>query len=121
MHALLYGPHAYYAIVLVSQHHGLQGGFSLTRLQRRPSARHQLGSGREEGRGPSRKRELRLHAAWFSFAISSYLPVKAEFHVSSKMRQADGCDMSRKIERVRVTRTTCIEEECVLAKRRDKV
>jgi len=28
------------------------------------------------------------------------LPVKVEFHVSSKMRQASGCDAVRKIERV---------------------
>lgn len=31
-------------------------------------------------------------AARLPFAVSSYLPVKVEFHVSSKMRQADGCD-----------------------------
>ncbi|KYQ60382.1 hypothetical protein ALC60_00790, partial [Trachymyrmex zeteki] len=80
----------------IPQHHGSQERFSLTRLQRYPSAR------------PS-SRVFRLYAAWLSFTISSYLPVKAEFHVSSKMRQASGCDTSRKIERVRVKRIACWE------------
>ncbi|KYN41134.1 hypothetical protein ALC56_04285 [Trachymyrmex septentrionalis] len=69
----------------------------------------------------SEKRATRLYAAWLSFAISSYLPVKAEFHVSSKIRQAGGCDTSRKIECVCVMRIVCMGDECVLAKRRDKV
>lgn len=53
--------------------------------------------------------------------VSSYLPAKAKFHVSSKMRQAGDCDTPRKIERVRVVRTACMGDGCVLTEKRDKM